>query len=227
MFYEVIIPAAGRGTRMKAGKNKLFLTLFDIPLIVYTLRVFDGDPACRRIILPININEKAEFERLIEEYSFQKPIELISGGAERQDSVYNGLQAIEKQEAIVLVHDGARPFIQRNLIAELVKAAAERGSGILAVPVKDTIKKVKDNSVLETVERSSLWAVQTPQAFRISLLKEAHRKARESGLLGTDEASLIENMGLEVSVIEGNYDNIKITTPEDIFFAEAIIRKNK
>ncbi|MBM7694333.1 2-C-methyl-D-erythritol 4-phosphate cytidylyltransferase [Peribacillus deserti] len=227
MFYEVIIPAAGKGTRMKAGKNKLFLTLFDIPLIVYTLRVFEQDPACRRIILPINMDEKAEFDRIIAEYSFQKPIKLIQGGAERQDSVYNGLQAVNEEEGFVLVHDGARPFIQLVQIAALVKAASKSGSAILAVPVKDTIKKVRDNTVLETVERSSLWAVQTPQAFRISLLKKAHAEARKKGLLGTDEASLIENMGLEVSVIEGNYDNIKITTPEDIFFAEAILRKNK
>ncbi|WP_026693298.1 2-C-methyl-D-erythritol 4-phosphate cytidylyltransferase [Peribacillus kribbensis] len=227
MFYEVIIPAAGKGSRMGAGRNKLFLELSNIPLIVYTLRVFEQDPSCQRIILPINPNDSNHFKSIIKQYGFRKEIKFVTGGSERQESVYNGVQHLSSEDGLVLVHDGARPFIDRPLIRRLAETAAAEGGAIAAVPVKDTIKKVKDRSVVETVERSSLWAVQTPQAFRISLLKEAHARAKASHFLGTDEASLVEEMGGSVSVIKGDYDNIKITTPEDLFFAEAILLKHK
>ncbi|WP_409290959.1 2-C-methyl-D-erythritol 4-phosphate cytidylyltransferase [Peribacillus sp. SCS-37] len=225
MNYDVIIPAAGRGTRMKADRNKLLLPLKGVPLIVYTIKVFSSDPACRMIILPAAAGDMESLEEIINDHSFEKPIQLIAGGKERQDSVYNGLMALKETEGMVLVHDGARPFIQQNQVEALVRTASSSGAAILAVPVKDTIKKALNNTVIETVERSSLWAVQTPQAFRISLLKEAHAEAKKTHFLGTDEASLIENLGHSVSVVEGNYDNIKITTPEDLYFAEAILNK--
>ncbi|WP_409296444.1 2-C-methyl-D-erythritol 4-phosphate cytidylyltransferase [Peribacillus sp. SCS-26] len=225
MNYDVIIPAAGRGTRMKADRNKLLLPLKGTPLIVYTIKVFSNDPSCRRIILPVASGDMESLEEIINGHSFGKPIQLIAGGKERQDSVYNGLMALGETEGMVLVHDGARPFIQQNQIEALVRTASSSGAAILAVPVKDTIKRALDNTVIETVERSSLWAVQTPQAFRISLLKEAHSEAKKTHFLGTDEASLIEKLGHSVSVVEGNYDNIKITTPEDLYFAEAILNK--
>ena len=148
---------------------------------------------------------------------------LVPGGAERQQSVFNGLKHVEAD--IVLVHDGARPFIQEELIHQLTEAASLHAGAIVAVPVKDTIKKVQDRSVVETVERSSLWAVQTPQAFRVSILYKAHQEAENDQFLGTDDASLLERMGEQVVIIEGDYDNIKITTQEDLYFAEAILKK--
>ncbi|WP_349730515.1 2-C-methyl-D-erythritol 4-phosphate cytidylyltransferase [Peribacillus frigoritolerans] len=223
MFYEVVIPAAGQGKRMKAGKNKLFIELSGIPIIVYTLRVFEEDPDCRGIILSINPAEKDYFSQLIAAYGLKKVKKLVVGGKERQQSVYNGLQ--HAGEEIVLVHDGARPFINVGQISELTTAASLHGGAVIAVPVKDTIKKASNNKVVETVERSSLWAVQTPQAFRVSILKSAYEQAEAEAFLGTDDASLLERINEQVVIIEGNYDNIKITTQEDLYFAEAILHK--
>ncbi|MGE7596191.1 2-C-methyl-D-erythritol 4-phosphate cytidylyltransferase [Peribacillus frigoritolerans] len=225
MFYEVVIPAAGQGKRMKAGKNKLFIELSGIPIIVYTLRVFEEDPDCRGIILSINPAEKDYFNQLIAAYGLKKVRKLVMGGKERQQSVYNGLQHAD--EGIVLVHDGARPFINLGQISELTTAASLHGGAVIAVPVKDTIKKAANKKVLETVERSSLWAVQTPQAFRVSILKRAYEQAEAEKFLGTDDASLLERINERVVIIEGNYDNIKITTQEDLYFAEAILHKQQ
>ncbi|MGG0413508.1 2-C-methyl-D-erythritol 4-phosphate cytidylyltransferase [Peribacillus simplex] len=223
MFYEVVIPAAGQGKRMKAGKNKLFIELSGIPIIVYTLRVFEEDPDCRGIILSINPAEKDYFSQLIAAYGLKKVKKLVMGGKERQQSVYNGLQ--HAGEEIILVHDGARPFINLGQISELTTAASLHGGAVIAVPVKDTIKKAANKKVVETVERSSLWAVQTPQAFRVSILKKAYEQAEAEAFLGTDDASLLERINEQVVIIEGNYDNIKITTQEDLYFAEAILHK--
>ncbi|WP_409303707.1 2-C-methyl-D-erythritol 4-phosphate cytidylyltransferase [Peribacillus sp. SCS-155] len=226
MLYEVVIPAAGQGKRMKAGKNKLFIELDHIPIIVHTINVFEHDPNCKKIILAINPNEEEIFKQYIAQYGFKTDIKLVPGGKERQQSVYNGINHAS-EDSIVLVHDGARPFITHQLIDRLVIAANEHGGAIIAVPVKDTIKKGLHNIVIETVERSSLWAVQTPQAFRLSVLKNAHELAEAAGFQGTDDASLLERNGEEVIIIEGNYDNIKITTGEDLYFAEAILQKKR
>ncbi|MUG03354.1 2-C-methyl-D-erythritol 4-phosphate cytidylyltransferase [Bacillus tequilensis] len=223
MSYDVVIPAAGQGKRMKAGRNKLFIELKGDPVIIHTLRVFDSHRQCDKIILVINEQEREHFRHLLSDYPFQTSIELVAGGEERQHSVYKGLKAV-KQEKIVLVHDGARPFIKHVQIDELIAEAEQTGAAILAVPVKDTIKRVQDLQVSETIERSSLWAVQTPQAFRLSLLMKAHAEAERKGFLGTDDASLVEQMeGGSVRVVEGSYTNIKLTTPDDLTSAEAIM----
>ncbi|MCY7763767.1 2-C-methyl-D-erythritol 4-phosphate cytidylyltransferase [Bacillus spizizenii] len=223
MSYDVVIPAAGQGKRMKAGRNKLFIELKGDPVIIHTLRVFDSHRPCEKIILVINEREREHFQQLLTDYPFQTAIELVAGGDERQHSVYKGLKAV-KQEKIVLVHDGARPFIKHEQIDELIAEAEQAGAAILAVPVKDTIKRVQDLQVCETIERSSLWAVQTPQAFRLSLLMKAHAEAEYRGFLGTDDASLVEEMeGGSVRVVEGSYTNIKLTTPDDLTSAEAIM----
>lgn len=224
MTYQVIILAAGQGKRMGAGRNKLFLELNHIPIFIYTLKAFEADEKCSEIVLVINDDEKSEFEDYIQKYGIKAKIRFARGGEERQNSVYNGLQVIE-EDGIVLVHDGARPFIEANMIHDLVAAAKEHGASLLAVPMKDTVKKAIGNKVLETVERSSLWAAQTPQAFRMSILREAHERALREGFLGTDDVSLVERMGHDVIIVEGSYDNIKLTTPEDLFFAEIILHK--
>lgn len=227
MPYQVIIPAAGQGKRMGAGKNKLLLTLEGVPILIHTLRVFEADVECNGIILAISPSDEQQFKSLLKEYGIHKVSSLVNGGKERQDSVYNGLRAVHSMDGIVLVHDAARPFIKIETIHKLVEAANKEGGAIVAVPVKDTIKKAMDSMVAETVERSSLWAVQTPQAFRASVLLEAHNKAMREHFIGTDESSLVERIPHPVSIIEGDYDNIKLTTPEDLYFAEAILRKRK
>jgi 2-C-methyl-D-erythritol 4-phosphate cytidylyltransferase len=226
MTYQVIIPAAGLGKRMQAGKNKLLLELNGVPVLVHTLRVFENDEACKSIILAIHPQDEKEINELLKKYQISKVSDLVPGGDERQHSIYNALKTVEA-DGIILVHDAARPFIHKDRIHRLTQKAVEASAAIIGVPVKDTMKKVNDGVVAETVERSSLWAVQTPQAFRISLLKKAYQKAEEDNFLGTDDASLVERIGYPVTVVEGDYDNIKLTTPEDLFFAEAILEKRK
>ncbi|WP_018663986.1 2-C-methyl-D-erythritol 4-phosphate cytidylyltransferase [Heyndrickxia acidiproducens] len=224
MDYDVIIPAAGQGKRMGAGMNKLFLELDGRPVIARTAETFLRDPDCRKIILPVQPQDRQKMSEVVNEMPGAGKIAFTCGGDERQYSVYHGL-GLAGGAGIILVHDGARPFIQPETIRELVRAAAEKGAAIAAVPVKDTIKRVKGHTVTETVERSSLWQVQTPQAFRMPLLKMAHEKAAAEHFLGTDEASLVERLSIPVHIVMGSYDNIKITTPEDLYFAEAILKK--
>jgi 2-C-methyl-D-erythritol 4-phosphate cytidylyltransferase len=226
MDYQVILPAAGQGKRMGAGKNKLLLVIGEIPVFIHTLKVFENDSKCTGIYLAINPQDEEEMRVLLKEHNITKVIAMLHGGEERQHSVYNAVKAVAG-EGIVLVHDAARPFISQNLLRPLVKMAEEKGAAVLAVPLKDTVKKADGNLITETLERSCLWAVQTPQAFRISVLHEAHQKAEEEQFLGTDDASLVERIGKEVVIVEGSYDNIKLTTPEDIYFAEAIVKKRK
>ncbi|MBM7646746.1 2-C-methyl-D-erythritol 4-phosphate cytidylyltransferase [Scopulibacillus daqui] len=226
MEYHAIILAAGQGKRMGAGKNKMFLNILDVPVVIHTLRAFEQDAACLGITLVINKAEQTVFKDLLEKFHVTKVQRIVNGGKERQDSVYSGLKAVSG-EGIVLIHDGARPFIKKEQIADVVQSAASTGAAVLAVPVKDTIKKVESNKVIETVNRSSLWAVQTPQAFRLPLILQAHDYGRSINAEVTDDASLVELMGRDVAVVKGDYRNIKITTPEDLFFAEQYLRALK
>jgi len=226
MTYQVILPAAGLGKRMRAGKNKLLLELNGMPVLIHTLKVFEDDEACNGIILAIHPQDEEEFRALLKKYRITKVINLVPGGEERQHSIYNALKTVETN-GIILVHDAARPFIRKGHIHRLTETAEETGAAIIGVPAKDTMKKVQDVAVVETVERSSLWAVQTPQAFRISLLKEAYEKAERDHFLGTDDSSLVERLNVPVVIVEGDYDNIKLTTPEDLYFAEAILKKRE
>ncbi|WP_017754888.1 2-C-methyl-D-erythritol 4-phosphate cytidylyltransferase [Calidifontibacillus oryziterrae] len=225
--YYVVIPAAGQGKRMNAGQNKQFIKLQGMPVIVHTLKVFDTDSYCKGIVLVVNQNEIEQFNELIQTYNIKKVLDVVIGGSERQHSVYNGLKALNIEDGIVLVHDGARPFINHTIIRELVKKATIYNSAIVAVPVKDTIKLVNENVVEKTMERSSLWSVQTPQAFRLSLILKAHEEANNNHILGTDDASLVELLGEKVQIVVGDYENIKLTTPEDLLYGEVILAKNK
>lgn len=222
-MYTLIIPAAGQGKRMGAGKNKLFLQLDDVPIIIHTLRAFEKDEQCRQIILAINERERSYFEELLQTYHIEKDIRFVQGGNERQDSVYNALMYVREVE-YVLVHDGARPFVTKKMIEDVLQMAKEKGASICAVPVKDTIKKVMHDAVVETVERSQLRAVQTPQGFHVPILLKAHESAKQANFLGTDDASLVERLSKEVGVVEGSYYNIKVTTPEDLVIAESFLR---
>lgn len=224
MAYQVIIPAAGQGKRMGAGKNKLLIELKGVPILIHTLAVFEKDEQCTGIVLAINPQDESAFRSLLERYHITKVKGLVPGGEERQHSIYNALKSVENG-GVILVHDGARPFVKIEFVHRLAEAAEKTGAAIIGVPAKDTMKKVKDSVVIETVERSSLWVVQTPQAFRMSILLKAYQQAERDKFVGTDDASLVERIAVPVTMVEGDYDNIKLTTPEDLFFAEAILKK--
>ena len=224
MQYKVVIPAAGSGKRMGAGMNKLFLKVGHQTIIELTLSVFGRDKRCNEIILSINPDDRELFESLPSIKEFKEKLTFVQGGAERQESVFNGIRAIDDKKSIVLVHDGARPFVSDKIISALLENSKSSDGVICAVPVKDTIKKVEQDEVAETIDRQALWAVQTPQAFTHEVLLEAHTLAEEKGFLGTDDASLLEWQGKQVKVITGDYFNIKVTTKEDLIFAEAILQ---
>ena len=222
----ILVPAAGTSSRMGAAVNKQYLTLDDRPILAHTLHLFDAHPAVDGIHV---ISPPAEIEycrrEVVERYAFAKVRSLVAGGAERQDSVRNGLLACgAATEDIVLIHDGARPFFPAALIPQVVETALRVGACVVGVPVKDTIKEVADSLVLGTPDRRRLWQAQTPQAFRFGLIRDAHERAEREGFRGTDDASLVERLGLPVAMIEGSYRNIKITTPEDLVLAGAFLK---
>ncbi|MBI6862566.1 MULTISPECIES: 2-C-methyl-D-erythritol 4-phosphate cytidylyltransferase [Lysinibacillus] len=224
MQYEVVLPAAGSGKRMGAGQNKLFLKLLEKPILIHTLEVFQQDPFCTGIWLAVKPEERIYIQELLDEYRITKVKGLPDGGAERQHSVHSCMKEMEQVD-IVLVHDAARPFITHAIIANLVQSAHEFGAAIAGVRAKDTMKKVRNGVIEETVDRDSLWMIQTPQAFRFDLIVEAEDVAEKVGFLGTDEAMLVERLGHTVHIVESSYENVKMTTQEDLLFGEAILRK--
>lgn len=219
-----VIAAGGQGKRMNSNVSKQFLTIKGHPILYYTLNKFEKMKILNEIILvvpPADI--KYTEEQIIRKYSFKKT-RIVEGGKERQDSVYNGLKALPKDVDIVVIHDGVRPFIPVKIIENSIEAATECDAVGVAVPVKDTIKVVDDKSIVKTTpDRKTLWAIQTPQTFKYDVIMKAYEKAAEDGFYGTDDTVLVERMGLPVKIIEGSYENIKITTPEDIIFAEAFV----
>ncbi|WP_052158976.1 2-C-methyl-D-erythritol 2,4-cyclodiphosphate synthase [Halobacillus sp. BBL2006] len=211
---------------MLAGRNKQFLMIDQQPLILHTLSVFDADDWCEEVVLVTNDQERSQMENLLQSSSIRKNIQLVDGGAERQDSVFEGLRAIRNTDLPVFIHDGARPFVKVDRLHELAQRSTEKQAALLAVPVTDTIKQ-KQGDHLETLDRKTLWAAQTPQAFSYSLIYKAHQQARERGYYGTDDASLVEQLGKEVAIVQGSYDNIKLTTPEDLHKAESYVKNQR
>ncbi|MBQ7232225.1 MAG: bifunctional 2-C-methyl-D-erythritol 4-phosphate cytidylyltransferase/2-C-methyl-D-erythritol 2,4-cyclodiphosphate synthase [Bacillales bacterium] len=226
--YTVVIPAAGQGKRMKRSVNKQFIEIGGHPVLSWTLRHFEAHTLCQEIIVVVHPNDMEKTKRLVKDYRFQKVTHIVCGGKERQDSIYNGLQYIGKAR-YVMVHDGARPFVQEKILNDLCAALAYGSKGVIpAVKVKDTIKLVSEaQMVVGTLPREQLAAAQTPQAFCVELLLDAYAFAVENQFLGTDDASLIEYFGKEVQYIDGDYDNIKITTEEDLDIAEKILAKSR
>lgn len=220
----VIIVAAGRGTRMEAEGNKVFLPIRGVPVLVRTLKAFYESGLLHRYILVIGAEERSEVLELLEKWCPEIPVKLVYGGTERQESVYNGLLALKGDESVVLIHDGARPFITQNAIRACIQAVWTLGAACVGVPVKDTVKRVDNMDIVaETPDRSLLWQVQTPQGFKPDIILKAHRKALLEDFHGTDDSVLAERMGVKVRMIMGSYSNIKITTPEDLAFAEAAL----
>jgi 2-C-methyl-D-erythritol 4-phosphate cytidylyltransferase len=222
-----IIPAAGAGKRMGKVRAKQFLLLGDKPLLAHTLLAFQRAPEIDEII-PIVSQEDMEdcLRDVIEQYRISKVKTLVVGGKERQDSVLHGLQKIEKDTAVVLVHDGVRPFVTPEMIGEAVDLANKGECVAVGVPIKDTIKEVDENKIVRrTLERGRLWAIQTPQAFPVKILRRAYEESYKQKMFGTDDATLVERTGGTVRVIMGSYENIKITTPEDLVLAEEILKR--
>ena len=228
MAYTVIIPAAGQGKRMNAGGNKQFLNIRAVPLIVRTLQIFEKDEACETMIVVANKDEIIEMKQLFTEHGLRKVTAVVPGGRERQESVYAGLLEINQSEGVVLVHDGARPFVRPEEIRRLEAEVGETQGAVLATKVKDTIKKgSREQLVTETLERDELWAIQTPQAFSYQQLKKAHDVAKQNDFIGTDDAGLVEHIGGRIRLVPGDEENIKLTTPYDIGIAEMILEKRK
>lgn len=215
-----IILAGGRGTRMQSDKSKQFIEVKGRPVIYYTLKRFIENRDIDKIILVLPEDE-VEYcrENVLEKYEL-KVDSVVTGGAERQDSVYNGLKAAEGYD-VVLIHDGARPFVSSRIIEEGIKYANLYGSAAPGVMPKDTIKvKSSENFSVSTPDRSTLVAVQTPQCFKYDIIKECHNKIRENHVSVTDDTMAVEIYGNSVYLFEGEYTNLKITTPEDLVMAE-------
>jgi 2-C-methyl-D-erythritol 4-phosphate cytidylyltransferase len=223
-----LIPAAGMGKRMGAGHNKQYLLLDGMPILAHTLKVFQ-EADCIAGIYLVAPEQEIPFCRsdVVERYGFTKVRAIVAGGAERQNSVHNGLAAMQGvgDDDLVLVHDGVRPFVSAELLERAARAADEFGGAVVAVPVKDTVKIARGGIIAGTPPREELWLAQTPQAFRYGLIRSAYEAAASEGFLGTDDASLMERQGWPLHVVTGDYRNIKITTPEDMLLAQAFLKK--
>jgi 2-C-methyl-D-erythritol 4-phosphate cytidylyltransferase len=222
-----LIPAAGMGKRMGKTVAKQFLPLGEMPMLAHTLLTFQRASEIDEII-PILSKEDMEIclKEIIERYHITKVKTLVVGGKERQDSVQNGLHKLEKDASVVLIHDGVRPFVTHDMIKETVDHAKKGECVTVGVPLKDTVKEVNEKGiVIHTLERSRLWAIQTPQAFPVKILRRVYEDSYKQNLYGTDDATLVERAGGKVRVIMGSYDNIKITTPEDLLLAEEILKR--
>ncbi len=224
-----VVPAAGMGKRMGASINKQYLQLGGRPIVARTLAVFQQSPLIAGIML-VTPQDEIPFcrEEVVERYGLTKVLQIVAGGSERQHSVRHGLQALRAyadEQDVVLIHDGVRPFIDESLLQHSIEVAATGVGALVAVPAKDTIKVVREGVVAHTPDRAELWQAQTPQSFRFDQILEAHLQAERDGFLGTDDCSLFERSGLTVRIVQGDYHNIKITTPEDLVLAEAFLRE--
>lgn len=221
-----IIAAAGQGTRMGSKRAKQFLELAGTPIIIHTLQAFEACEAIQEIIVVLPEADINDFSELAQRYHLKKLRAVVAGGTTRASSVLRGLNALTAIEAdIVAVHDGSRPLVTVQEITETVRAAQVSGAAILSAPMVDTVKEVAGGSVVKTIPRAHLRRALTPQCFRYAVLRQAYEQVDELDASLTDESSLVERLGVSVSVVEGSLRNIKITRPEDLLIAEAMLRK--
>ena len=223
---SVIIVAAGKGTRMGPAVDKLWLEVAGRPVIAHTWKTFNDIPVVEEIIVVVRDGMKSHFKELAAQCAFKKPFRLVPGGAERQDSVWNGLTAISPEAEIVAIQDAARPCTAAELILDTIAAARETGAAVAAQPVTDTIKETDDgNIVSRTLDRSRLWSVQTPQTFRVEVIRRAIAAARQKNLLLTDDTAACELIGQPVRLVRSHLPNPKVTVPADLPFIEAQLKK--
>ena len=222
----LLIPAAGMGRRMGSDRNKLLLTLLGKPLLAWTLLAAEAARDISWIGIMGQVADQADFKAILAQMSLSKPVQLIPGGETRQESVYNGLQALPAAAERVLIHDGARCLATPQLLDRCAAVLLDCPGLIAAVPVKDTIKVVNQTGIIQdTPDRRQLWAAQTPQGFDVLLLKQCHEQGRNLGWEVTDDAALFERCGLPVRIVEGEETNLKVTTPVDLAIAEFILRQ--
>jgi 2-C-methyl-D-erythritol 4-phosphate cytidylyltransferase/2-C-methyl-D-erythritol 2,4-cyclodiphosphate synthase len=224
-----IIPAAGSGTRMGLSSPKQFFELNGTPILIHTLQVFQLVDAIGLIVVVVPEESCSQVAELVHEYKLTRVFKVVAGGAHRQDSVLAGLEVLPREIEIVLVHDGVRPFVPASVIENCIYKAEEDGAAMVAIPVKDTLKAVSPDGIIDyTIDRTGVWQAQTPQAARVSLLKKAYvETAGDKRFVATDEAALLERINFPVKVVEGSEKNIKITRPEDLFIASAILMESK
>ncbi len=218
----VIIVCSGIGKRMNSNVPKQFIKINDKPIVCYTIDKFENCNYIDEIIIVTNKEYIDYFKNsIINDYNYKKISAVIEGGKERLNSVYNGINYIKyNKDSIVLIHDGVRPFIDEKDIINIIEETKIYNACILGVKVKDTVKICKDGFIQTTPNREDIWLAQTPQAFKYNIIKEAYEYAFNNNLFLTDDASVVENFGFKVKIIEGNYSNIKITTKEDLKFFE-------
>jgi 2-C-methyl-D-erythritol 4-phosphate cytidylyltransferase len=221
----VLVPAGGIGTRLRRATPKQFLAVGDVPILVATVRHFVRHPAVSTIVVAAPGTHMSRARRLLAPLGRRRLLTVVAGGPTRQTSVRLALETIPAEAQIILVHDAVRPFITRGLIDVVLAAARAHGAAICGLPIAETVKRVSGDFVVASEDRAGLWAVQTPQAFRAALLREAHEKAHRDGFLGTDDAMLVERLGHPVCVVPGHETNVKITTPADLRRARAWVSR--
>ena len=220
-----ILVAAGKGVRMGAGVDKLFLEVAGRPVIAHTWQRFNNAQCINEIVLVVREGMQQEFVKLAVKFNLQKPFHIVAGGAERQDSVWNGLEALPVTAEIVAIQDAARPCTSEELIATTVQAADETGAAVAAQPVTDTIKESEDGWLIQrTLDRSKLWAVQTPQSFRVEVIRRALAEVRRRHLVLTDDTAACELIGQPVRLVSSISPNPKVTVPGDLPFIEMLLR---
>jgi len=223
---NIVVAAAGTGSRMGSTTNKQFMLLGNRPVLTYCLDFFEAQEEVDSIVVVCRSDEVDYCSReIIRDYQYAKVLAVIAGGPERQDSVWNGLRRLQSKQEWVAIHDGARPLLTAKVFGEVFRAARRFGAAVPGLPPKDTLKILdSEHFVHQTLKRSSIVAVQTPQIFKAADLLKAYDLARTDNFFGTDDASLYERYIGKVKVVEGDYQNLKITTPEDLILAEAILQ---
>lgn len=219
---SAVVVAAGSARRME-GIDKVLAPLGELPILVHTLSAFEDCPAFDEVVVVTREDLLVEVSRLCRDYSLQKVTKVVVGGAERIDSVRAGIQEVRSDAALIAIHDGARPLVTQQILDETVAQAARSGAAAPAIPVTDTIKRAQDGRTVETVDRSSLWAMQTPQIFEAGLIRAAIEKAVADQEPLTDDCAAVERLGMPVTLTQGSRENIKVTTPFDLLLGEAIL----
>ena len=226
MNFAVIV-AAGRGKRMGKKLNKIFLPVLDKPMIYYALKTFQDCREINEIIIASQKNDFRKIKEIKEKYNFNKIKNIVEGGKERQDSVYSGLMSIKdaKDDDIIVVHNGSNPLVRENEITECINAARQYGAAVCCFPLKDTIKKIKNDFVEKTIDRQDIYQMQTPQAIKYGLFIEGFNNIKKNKLKVTDDVSVVESLGKKARIVPCSYENIKITTKDDLKIAEGILIK--
>ncbi len=220
---SAIIVAGGKGTRLSDTTKKQYIKLNNKEVLAHTIEVFERMPIIKEIIV-VCPREDLDFveDKICDKYKFKK-VRVIEGGKERQHSVYNGIKSLSDDATHVVIHDGARPFLRQDDALRVTLKMLDNGASVLGIPMRETVKMCVGGEVIETLDRETIYSIQTPQCFEKELIKRAHKNARQNNILATDDSFLVEQLGEKVYIVEGSASNIKITTPEDLVVAEKLL----